>query len=295
MTDPLRVGLVGAGPWAKQFHAPMLVRGPETTLAGVWARRPVAAAEIAHQFETTAYADYDDLLAHCDAVAFSVAPDAQPLLAIRAARAGRGLLLEKPLAGNLADAEELIAVIEETGVPSLVNLTYRFFENVRRFVTDAQAFEPFGGRFTFISGALVEGPFAFGWRLERGALLDLGPHVLDLAQATLGRITRVRAHGDPMRWVGLLVDHEGGRTSEISISGTTGLPAGKMKVDIELYGPKGELTLDVVSGSSGGVLKAVSTEFARICRERGAHELDARHGFEIQRWLAIAEADLTSA
>ncbi|HPJ19491.1 MAG TPA: gfo/Idh/MocA family oxidoreductase, partial [Actinomycetota bacterium] len=37
--NPVRVGLVGAGPWAEILHAPMLAAGPETTLAVVYARR----------------------------------------------------------------------------------------------------------------------------------------------------------------------------------------------------------------------------------------------------------------
>src|SRR4030095_2810780 len=32
----VRGGLVGAGPWARMLHAPMLAGGPETTLAGIW-------------------------------------------------------------------------------------------------------------------------------------------------------------------------------------------------------------------------------------------------------------------
>lgn len=41
--DPVRVGLIGAGPWARDMHAPMLAAGPETVLTAVWARRPDAA------------------------------------------------------------------------------------------------------------------------------------------------------------------------------------------------------------------------------------------------------------
>lgn len=272
----------------------MLAGGPDTTLAGVWARRPQPAAELASAFETVAYAEYDDFLAHCDAVAFSVAPSAQPALAIRAAAAAKPVLLEKPLADSVADAEALVDALERRGVPSLVNLTFRFKSNVQEFIAEAASFEPFGARVTFISGALASGPFAFGWRLERGALLDLGPHVLDLAQATLGPITGIQAHGDPMRWVGLLVDHESGRRSEISVSGTVGMPNGEMKTDIEIYGPNGVRTLDARAGGGPAVLAELSSTFARVCRgER--HPLDARYGLELQRWIGRAEIALQAA
>lgn len=293
MTERLRVGIVGAGPWARMFHAPMLVTGDETELAGIWSRRPEPAAELASAFETVAYADYDDFLAHCDAVAFSIAPDAQPGLAIRAVEAGKPVLLEKPLADTVEGAEALVAALESHKVPSLVNLTFRFNPNVRAFIEEASAFEPFGGRVSFISGTLASGVFAFGWRLERGALLDLGPHVLDLAQATLGPITGIQAHGDSMRWTGLLVDHEGGRRSEIAISGTVGMPAGEMKTDVEIYGPNGVRSLNARAGGGPAVLAELSSTFARVCRGE-PHPLDARHGLELQRWIARAESLLAT-
>ena len=45
MSDRVAVGLVGAGGWADLVHAPTLAAGPQTRLAGVWARRPEAAGE----------------------------------------------------------------------------------------------------------------------------------------------------------------------------------------------------------------------------------------------------------
>ncbi|MBV9935452.1 MAG: Gfo/Idh/MocA family oxidoreductase, partial [Actinobacteria bacterium] len=92
----LDVGLVGAGPWAQFVHGPMLAAGPETRLAGVWARRPEAADELAVRFGSQAFATYDDLLDGCDAVAFAVPPMVQAELAVTAAQAGKALLLEKP-------------------------------------------------------------------------------------------------------------------------------------------------------------------------------------------------------
>jgi predicted dehydrogenase len=83
-----KVGLVGAGPWAAMFHAPMISGSPDATLAAVWARRPEAAAEIAQEYGASVAETFDDLLAGCDAVAFAVPPDVQADLAPRAAAAG---------------------------------------------------------------------------------------------------------------------------------------------------------------------------------------------------------------
>lgn len=64
---------------------------------GVGPRRE-AAEHLAQRYGAATAATFDDLLERCDAVAFSVPPDVQATLAPLAARAGRHMLLEKPLA-----------------------------------------------------------------------------------------------------------------------------------------------------------------------------------------------------
>jgi predicted dehydrogenase len=270
-------------------HAPTIAAGPETTLAGVWARRPEAAAEIASKYGATAFERSEEMLDACEAVAFCVAPEAQPRLAAMAARRGKALLLEKPIAADLAGAEMLAEAAAD--VPTMLMLSYRYSAGVRGFVTKAREFDTHGGRVTFLSGGLLAGPFAFGWRLERGALLDLGPHVIDLATATMGRVTKVAAHGDPLKWVGLLLDHEGGARSEVSISGTVGLnPA---KVECEMFGREGSIQLDAVGTMGAEAFATIRREFAECARGK-RHELDVAHGLYLQRIIAEAEGQLPS-
>src|SRR5215211_6624994 len=107
MVDPVRVGLVGAGPWASLFTAPVLATGPHCTLAAVWARRADAAERLAARHGVTAVTSFEDLLGCCEAVAFAVPPDVQADLAARAATAGMAVLLEKPIGLDLGQAERL--------------------------------------------------------------------------------------------------------------------------------------------------------------------------------------------
>src|SRR4029453_16729054 len=102
--EPVAVGLVGAGPGARVMHARMLSRGPETRLAGIWSRNRDAASALASEVGTVAVDSYDELLELCEAVDFAVPPDVQAHLAGRAARAGKALMLEKPLGLDLDQA-----------------------------------------------------------------------------------------------------------------------------------------------------------------------------------------------
>ena len=292
MTEPVAVGLVGAGPWAALVHAPMLAAGPHTRLAGVWARRPTAAAEVAGRHGAEAFDDVDALFAACDAVAFCVPPDVQAALAVRAAAAGRHLLLEKPLAGDLSAASALVDSIAAAGVGSMMVLTWRYAARVRAGLEEARSLAPFGGRGRFLGGGLLGGMFATPWRLERGPLLDVGPHVIDLLEAALGPVVDVRAHGDLLGWVGLLLEHEGGAVSEASLCSTSRMPVHRS--GIEVYGLDGSVDIDCTAAVDSDTFATLADELATLVRTGGAHPLDAAHGLHLQRLLAAAEGQLTA-
>jgi predicted dehydrogenase len=289
----IEVGLVGAGPWAQLVHGPVLAAGPETRLVGVWARRPDAASELASRLGVRPFGRYDDLLDACDAVAFSVPPAVQAELATTAARRGKALLLEKPIADDLDGALRLADAAGEAGVVSQVVLTWRYTAAVRAFLEAAARLDVIGGRGEFISGALLGGPFATPWRLERGALLDLGPHVIDLLDAALGHVVAVRAHGASLGWVGLLLEHEDGRVSEASLCATAGIEP--QVASAAVYGPTGGLSVDCAGAVEPEAFAVVRREFAEAVAGGTGHPLDVQRGLHLQHVIAAAEADLADA
>src|SRR6059058_4560993 len=210
-TEPLKVGLVGAGPWANFVHGPVLAAGPETTLAGVWARRPEAAESLASKHGAPTFSRYEELLDACDAVAFCVPPAVQVDMAIAAAAAGKAVLLEKPLAETADEAARLADAV--------------------------------GARATFISGAFLGGPFSQSpWRHRHGALLDVGPHVIDLIDAAVGPVAAIESAAENKGWISLQLRHQNGAVSDVAMSASVGMP--DSRTDLELYGPTGALTLD---------------------------------------------------
>lgn len=283
---PVTVGLVGAGPWAATMHGPVLAAGPETRLTAVWARRPEAAAELAATLGTVAAGSYEELLDRCEAVAFAVPPDIQAALAVRAAKAGKALLLEKPLALDLDDARRLADAVENAGVASQVVLTKRYHPRTRAFLAAARDFPAIGARASYLHGAFLGGPFATGWRMTYGALHDLGPHLLDLADAALGPITELRACGDPQRWVELTCRHQSGAVSQLSLSGAVGLPSSR--AGIELFGDTGAMSLDFATVNHAECWPIVRAEFAAAVRTGTPHSLDVRRGLLLQELLETA-------
>ncbi|MEU0517268.1 Gfo/Idh/MocA family oxidoreductase [Streptosporangium sp. NPDC006007] len=281
----ISVGLVGAGPWAEMVHAPILAAGPDTRLVGVWARRP----EVAARFGVPVFERIEELFDNCEAVAFSVPPAVQAELGVLAAKAGKALLLEKPLAADLDGARRLAEAIGEAGVPSQMVLTWRYSEATRAFLARVSAVEPFGGHAANISGSMLGGDFATPWRLERGAILDVGPHMIDMLDAALGRVASVRAHGNPRGWVGLLLEHETGAVSEASLC--MSVPGETPPSHVEVYGRLGRESIN--SDRLGpDVFTVMLAEFAETVERGGGHPLDAAHGLRLQEIIATAERQL---
>ena len=285
----MRVGLVGAGPWASLFHAPMVAHSEDLVLSGVWARRPEAADDLARTHGTRAFGRYEAMLEEVDALVFAVPPDVQAELAIAGARAGKALLLEKPIALDLRGAQQLADVVTETGALSQMVLTWRYTDEVRRFLEQARSVDPLGGRGWFLTGGLLGGMFSTPWRLEHGPLFDLGPHVIDLLDAALGPVLEISARGDRHRWVGLQLLHRSGSTSEVSLTAYSRFdPA---RAGVELYASGGVLEVDTISAALQAGPR-IASEFAHMVRSGRPHPLDAQHGLRLQHLLAAADRDL---
>lgn len=186
----MRIGLAGAGPWARQTHAPALAAHPAVDFAGVWAR----GRGNADAFGVRVFDQFGDLLEHVDAVAFAVPPRVQAELAVVAARAGRHLILEKPLADSVERATQVAEAVAAARVTSVMVLTRRFAPETREFLRRARQGEWSGASAVWLSGALLGGAYATSqWRRELGALSDIGPHLIDLVEAALGPVVGVRS------------------------------------------------------------------------------------------------------
>ena len=291
------VGLVGAGPWAEMLHAPMLAGGPETTLAGVWARRPEAARALAGAHGSRAVGSLEELWDVCEAVAFAVPPDVQAELGVAAARAGKHLLLDKPVALTVPSAEELAGAVDEAGVVSQMVLTNRYSPLGRAFLAEAEGFETVGARCASLSGALLaDNPFSTPWRRRHGALLDVGPHLFDLLEGAVGSIEELSGRGDPLRWVSLTCRHAGGQVSEVSMS--LSLPLAETVFECVLYGPAGALAYErppdpatalADLAAAGATLRK---EFAEAVTSGIPSTLDVHRGVALQRLIDVAARSL---
>lgn len=278
----LRVGLVGGGPWARRVHGPALAAHPGTELTGVWTRRPEPAAELTGMLGGRAAGSFDELLDGVDAVAFAVPPQVQGELAVRAAAAGKHLICEKPLAGDL-DAARAVAGAA-AGVTSALVLTLRYDPEVAGWLSGIPggAGPDTAGSVRWLSGSLLGGPYATSpWRAEHGALLDIGPHVIDLLDAALGPVTGVDwAHLDePDLWrFGLR--HAGGAHSTVTIS--LRLPVDPSEIELTAFGGVGRHRLAGRTADAPTCYARLLDRFVDAVHGGPPVDLDVAHGLRLQ-------------
>jgi len=184
--QPLRMGLVGAGAFGRN-HARKIAGSPRCRLVAVLDADPARAFALAAEFGGAAVADLDELASLVDAVvvvspAGTHAASALPLL-----RAGRHVLVEKPLATTLADADALIEAAAKAGVVLQVG-------HLERFQAAAGAFIGLAGRLRYLE-ARREGV----WNprgTDVSVVLDLMIHDIDLALQMAGALpVRIEASG----------------------------------------------------------------------------------------------------
>ena len=294
----MRFGLVGTGHWAKITHAPALGSLSGSTLSAVWGRNVDAAGALAAEYGATAFPDVGVFLDAVDAVAFAVPPNVQAPLAIRAAEAGKHLLLEKPIALTLDDSDKLVAAVDASGVASVVFFTLRFSTEIRAWLADQHARGGWsgggwsGGVGVWLGSALQpDSPFNTPWRREKGGLWDLGPHVLSLLWACLGPVTSVSAVAGAADVTHLVLGHESGASSTATV--TLSAPAVASGNNLFVWGEAGRSVMPSTPFDPVQALRTAASELvASASMARPEHPCDVSFGREVLRVLAAAQAHL---
>lgn len=289
----MRFGLVGTGPWAGMTHGPGLLAAEDVELVGVWGRDPAKAKTLGDELGVDGYDDYAALLDRVDAVAFAVPPDVQAAMATQAAAVGKHLLLDKPVALTVEDAQELRREAEAEGVASVVFFTDRFAPPAREWFADAASTGGWRGGWTRMLASLDApgSPYSQSqWRRQYGGLWDVAPHALSNLTLMLGPIERLTAVGGGGDLVHLVLSHEGGATSTASVS--LFAPPDGTDFETGLWGEHGTRLrpMDKIPGKEA--LAIAATELVAAAETGEPHPVDLRLGVRVVELLAEAQRQL---
>jgi predicted dehydrogenase len=120
-------------------------------------------------------------------------------MVIAAARAGKHIICEKPLANKLSEAKDMLKAAEKAGVMHMINFNYRRIPAVafaKRLIDEGRIGEVYHYHGAYLQDWIMDPEFPLVWRLEKkyagsGALGDIGAHAADLAEYLNGEIQTV--------------------------------------------------------------------------------------------------------
>ena len=237
----IRVGVVGAG--ALGFHHVRILRELEgVEFRGFFEERDERATQVASELGVPAAASLDALLEQVDALTIVVPTPAHHAVAKAALERGKHVLIEKPLATSLAEADELLAIAARTGAIVQTGHVERFNRAIRaaeqyvdgpRFV-ESDRLAPFNPRGSDVA-----------------VVLDLMIHDIDLVLTLVGgHVTELAAVG-----VGVLtpsIDIANARLGFVS-GAVANITASRISRErtrkLRIFQQSGYLSLDLAAGN----------------------------------------------
>ena len=271
-------GIVGFGWVARDYMAPAIVAAGDRFVA-VADPDPAAHADAA-RFSARVYASVEEMVRDPEVEAVYVATpnDLHRAAVEAAARAGKAVLCEKPMAATLADAEAMAATCASAGVLYGTAFDQRHHP-AHRAMRDLIA----AGRIGAVTSLRIvyacwlgadwqAGRGGENWRVDGakaggGALMDLAPHGVDLADFLLGEPIETLLALTQSRVQNYAVDDGAmlmGRTASgvlASLHVAFNCPEGLPRRRLEVLGTRGQLTADRTMGQDpGGTLHYVDGE-----------------------------------
>jgi predicted dehydrogenase len=199
----IRWGIVGCGDVTEVKSGPGFQKAEGAELVAVMRRNGELARDYAERHEVgTWYDDADALIGDpaVDAVYVATPPASHLEYAVRAARAGKPVYVEKPIARNAEEAEAMVEACETAGVPLFVAYYRRGLPRFRRIVELIG-----GGRIGTVRTVTTQlwqppaEPGTDGWRVDpeiagAGYFADLASHTLDFLDYLLGPVAEVHGY-----------------------------------------------------------------------------------------------------
>ncbi len=197
--EKIRVGIIGAGNIAQSAHLPAYAKRNDVEIVAIADWNLDRAKDAAAKFGIPkAYQNVDELLANedVDYIDICVWNRSHSEVAIAAARAGKAILCEKPMAINLEHALRMQEEIEKAGVPFMLAVPTRYSEEAQLLAGMVESGKM--GEIYYAKTAYVRRRGTpIGWFTDTsksggGPVIDIGVHCIDRTWYLMGRPKPVR-------------------------------------------------------------------------------------------------------
>jgi predicted dehydrogenase len=200
----IRWGILGCGDVCEVKSGPAFQKAGGSELVAVMRRDAAKARDFAERHGVPRWhANADDLIhdPEVDAVYVATPPGSHRDLALAVARAGKPCYVEKPMARNHAECQEMVSAFQQAGLPLFVAYYRRClprFVTVRELLESGHLGPLTGIRYRLANSAYRDAdPGHLPWRLQPehsggGLLWDLGSHLIDLLDHLFGPLENIR-------------------------------------------------------------------------------------------------------
>jgi predicted dehydrogenase len=203
------IAIVGYGGMGKAHSygyrvAPLIRPLPcEPRVRVISGRNPAAVERAAHAYQVPEWTtDWRAAVTRDDVqlVDICTPPGTHAEVVEAAARAGKAILCEKPIATSYADGRRALEAARVAGVPHAISFNYRRLPAIalmKRMIDQGAVGEPRLWRARWLTDEFADAGIPYDWRFDRAmggtSIADLGAHLVDLAHWMLGEIAEVSA------------------------------------------------------------------------------------------------------
>ena len=262
MDKKIKIGIIGSG-FVADIHQ-VSIKGwvPEAEVVAV--ASPGHAGKFAAEHGIAkSYTDYHEMLKDkdIDVVDIGIPNDLHHGAVLAAARAGKHIIIEKPLCVTLEQADEMIEACRKAGVLLMYAEELLFapkYVRVKKLIEEGAIGEPFLAK----QSEEHPGPhMPWFWDVNRsggGVMLDMGCHSIEYTRWLLGRpkvksvtafmgtyLHQGKTQGEDHSYA--VIEYEGGKIAMVENSWAKG---GGVDDRCEVYGKKGHTRADLLRGSS---------------------------------------------
>ncbi|MDB5097398.1 MAG: iolW 1 [Cyanobacteria bacterium RYN_339] len=179
----MKIGILGYGFAGRGFHARLIARVPELQLAAVATRSEERQAQAKADGVPAVFSTLADMLPHVDLVVLATPHDTHRDEALAVMRAGKHVVIDKPMCLSSADADRLLEARDEAGVLLSVFHNRRWdwdYLTVRHALAQGWLGEPY-----LVEATVLRYKAPRGWRADAetggGLIWDWGAHLVDQA------------------------------------------------------------------------------------------------------------------
>ncbi len=281
----MRWGVAGCGKFTEYSILPALHEIKRNKVTAVYSSSADRAKFIANKFMIDkAFDDYEEFLkSDFDALYIGSKNSDHYQQVIKAAKAGKHILCEKPLSMTAEEAEEMVKVCEENKVWLTVNFAHRFHPIVakaKEFLNKEMLGKIVSISCHFNADFPPDDNFRFKKKLSGGgALRDLGSHMIDLLRYFGGEITEIKGFVDNVVYnsevddvANGIVKFEKSGYGYCSVAFNTKRPLNR----IEILGYRGSLTIENLIGKKSGSARLIINleKEAKIAFRRRANKIN---------------------